>query len=92
MLQTFDQMWDEFLKELVYGILNHPTIESVYSVNHWNLVVCEDVPAGCDPQGLVSLRSYQIKTIIKLVKLEATLYGHIAAHYNLLFVYLGHNY
>ena len=43
-------MWAELLEELVYGILDCPTIESVHSLNYWNSVVCEDVPAGEDLQ------------------------------------------
>ena len=47
MLQTFHEMWAELLEELVYGILDQPAIDSDLS---FNLVVCEDIPAGCDPQ------------------------------------------
>ena len=52
MLQEFNQMWTELQEKLVYGILDHPTVQSVDSLYHWNLVVCEDVPAGGDPQPL----------------------------------------
>ena len=55
MVQTFDEMWAELLEELVYRILDHPTIESVHSLDHWNLVVCEDVPTRCDPQRTLEL-------------------------------------
>ena len=55
MLQTFHEMWAELLEELEHGILDHPTTESVHSLNHWNLVVCEDVPARCDPQRTLEL-------------------------------------
>ena len=55
MVQTFHEMWAELLVELVYGILDHPTTESVHSLDHWNLVVCEDVPARRDPQSTLEL-------------------------------------
>ena len=55
MVQTFHEMWAELLVVLVNGILDHPTIESVYSLDHWNLVVCEDVPVGWDPQRTLEL-------------------------------------
>ena len=48
-------MWAELLEELVYGVLDHITTESVHSLNHWNLVVCVDVPARCDPQRTLEL-------------------------------------
>ena len=54
MLQTFHEMWTELLEELVY-VLDYPTTESVHSLDHWNLVVCEDVPARCDPQRTLEL-------------------------------------
>ena len=50
-------MWAELLVELVYGVLDHPTIESVHSLNHWNLVVCEDPPVENDPQKQLELVS-----------------------------------
>ena len=34
MLQTFHEMWAELLEELMDGILDHPTIESVHSLDH----------------------------------------------------------
>ena len=55
MLQTFHEMWAELLEKLVNGILDHPIIESVHGLNHWNLVVCEDVPVRCDPQMTLEL-------------------------------------
>ena len=60
-------MWAELLEELVYGILDQPTIESVH--NHWNLVVYEDVPIETDPQkqlqlSLVSLCQNYEKTTV----------------------------
>ena len=58
MVQTFHEMWAELLEELVYGILDHPIIESVHSLNHWNLVMCEGIPARCDPQRTLELVSY----------------------------------
>ena len=57
MLQTFHEMWAELLEELVYCILDHITIKSVHSLNHWNLVVCEDVLEKCDPQNPLKLVS-----------------------------------
>ena len=55
MLQTFHEMWAELLEELVYGILDQPTTESVHSLNHWSLVGCEDVPVETDPQKRLEL-------------------------------------
>ena len=49
-LQTFHEMWAELLVVLVNGILDHPIIESVHSLNH-----CEDVPVRCDPQMTLEL-------------------------------------
>ena len=75
MLRTFQEMWAELLEELVYGILDHPTIESVHSLNHWNLVVCEDVPARCDPQKPLELVSDEVKSecaILLLMKDSTT--------------------
>ena len=62
MLQTFHEMWAELLEELVYGILDHPTIESVHSLNHWNLVVCEDIAVKSDPQKPLELVSDKAKS------------------------------
>ena len=45
-------MWTELLGELVYHIRGLPTVQSVHSLNHLNLDIGEDVPAGCDPQPL----------------------------------------
>ena len=59
-------MWTELLEELVYGILDQPTIQSVHSLYHWNLVVCEDVPAGCDPQPLEQVSVLHNKPTILL--------------------------
>ena len=66
MLQIFHQMWAELLEGLVYGILDHPTIESFHSLNHWNVVVCEDAPAGCAPQKPLELVSQKsnCKTVL----------------------------
>ena len=52
MLQTFHEMWAELMEELVYGILDHPILESVHglNLNQWKLIVCESVPAECDPK------------------------------------------
>ena len=57
MLQTFHEMWAELLEELVYGILDHPTIESVHSLENWKLVVCENIPVESDPQKQLELVS-----------------------------------
>ena len=68
MLQTFHEMWAELLEELVYGILDHPTTESIYSFNYLNSVVSKDLPAGCDsqmPLELVSqLKCYNVNSSI----------------------------
>ena len=50
MLQEFQEMWTKLLEELVYCILDQPTVQSVHSLYHWNLVVCEDIPAGFNSQ------------------------------------------
>ena len=73
MLRTFQEMWAGLLEELVYGILDHPTVEKVYSLNHWNLVVCEDVPARCDPQRTLEFVSDEAKS-------ECTILLHYAGH------------
>ena len=57
MLQTFHEMWAELLEELVYNLLDQPTTENVLSLDHWNLVVCEDVPVENDPQKQLELVS-----------------------------------
>ena len=59
MLQTFHEMWVELLEELVYAILDHPTIESVHCVDHWNMVVL----AGCDPPKSLEMVSIFSKAI-----------------------------
>ena len=62
-------MWAELLEELACGILVHPTPESVHSLNHWNLVVCEDLPARCDPQRTLELVSLS-QTVKELLTKE----------------------
>ena len=57
MLQTFHEMWAELLEELVYNLLDQPTTENVLSLDHWNLVVCEDVPVENDPRKQLELVS-----------------------------------
>ena len=73
MLQEFCQMWTELLEELVNYILDQPTVQSAHSLNHLNLDICDDVPAGCDPQPLdqVSMLciavSYKQNTAVKVL-------------------------
>ena len=62
-------MWAELLEELVYGVLDHPTTESIHSLDHWNLVVSEDVPARCDHQRTLELVSL-CQTVKKLLTKE----------------------
>ena len=72
MVQIFHEMWAELLEELVYHILDHPTTESVHSLNYWNLVVCEDVPTRCDPQmtqELVKTKSNFDRALLELVNM-----------------------
>ena len=72
MVQTFQEMWADLLEELMYGILDYPAIESVHSLDHWNLVVCEDVPTRCDPQmtqELVKTKSNFDRALLELVNM-----------------------
>ena len=90
MLQTFHEMWAELLEELVYRILDHPTIESVHSLNHWNsnLVVYEEIPAGCDPQNTLELVS-DSKTKLQVQSDIIYIYIYI---YMYVFMYYCYNY